>query len=60
MRIAKYILIFLVLFVTLSIASAQNRTVTGTVYFASDKSPVVGAYVQVEGASKVGTTTNLD
>ena len=60
MKVFKYILVIFAIFVTLSIASAQNRTVTGTVYFASDKSPVVGAYVQVEGASKVGTTTNLD
>ena len=59
MKYLKYILSILVLFASLSITSAQNRKVTGTVYFASDKSPVVGAYVQVEGTS-TGTITDLD
>ncbi len=59
MKYLKYILSILVLFASISITSAQNRKVTGTVYFASDKSPVVGAYVQVEGTS-TGTITDLD
>ncbi|MCR5519873.1 MAG: TonB-dependent receptor plug domain-containing protein, partial [Bacteroidales bacterium] len=60
MKVFKYILVIFAIFASLSIASAQNQKVTGTVYFAADKSPVTGAYVQVEGSSKIGTATDLD
>ena len=41
-------------------ASAQTRVVRGTVVSADDGEPVTGAYVYVEGASSVGTMTDLD
>ncbi len=41
-------------------ASAQTRTVRGTVVSADDGEPVIGAYVYVEGATSVGTMTDLD
>ena len=41
-------------------ASAQTRTVRGTVVSADDGEPVIGAYVYVEGVTGVGTVTDLD
>ena len=41
-------------------ASAQTRTVRGTVVSADDGEPVIGAYVYVEGVAGVGTVTDLD
>ena len=40
--------------------SAQTRTVRGTVTAADDGLPVVGAFVTVEGASNIGTLSDLD
>ena len=40
-------------------ASAQNRTVTGTVTSSTDNSPLPGANVYVKGTTR-GTVTNLD
>lgn len=39
---------------------AQTKTVRGTVIGEDDGQPVVGAFVTVEGASKIGTLTDLD
>ena len=44
----------------LATASAQTRVVRGTVVSVDDGEPIVGAYVYVEGANKVGTMTDLD
>jgi len=41
-------------------ASAQTRTVRGSVVSAEDGEPVVGAFVTVEGQTKIGTLTDLD
>ena len=41
-------------------ASAQTRTVRGSVVSADDGEPVVGAFVTVEGSTKIGTLTDLD
>lgn len=41
------------------IASAQNRTINGTVIAAEDRQPVIGAYVAVNGTS-IGMMTDLD
>ncbi len=40
-------------------ASAQTQTITGTVYSASDKEPLIGASVLAVGSGK-GTSTNND
>ncbi len=40
-------------------AFAQTKTASGTVSYASDGSPVIGAYVQVEG-TQTGTITDVD
>ncbi|MBP5740987.1 MAG: carboxypeptidase-like regulatory domain-containing protein, partial [Bacteroidales bacterium] len=40
-------------------AFAQTKTASGTVSYASDGTPVVGAYVQVEG-TQTGTITDVD
>lgn len=42
-----------------AIASAQNRTINGTVIAAEDRQPVIGAYVAVNGTS-AGMMTDLD
>ena len=59
MKIFKHIATIFLVFASLGIAGAQSQQVKGTVFFASDKTPVVGAYVQVEGTN-TGTVTNLD
>ena len=41
-------------------AFAQTRTVRGTVVSSDDGDAIVGAYVYVEGANKIGTMTDLD
>ena len=40
--------------------TAQNKTLRGNVIGEDDGQPVVGAFVTVEGQSKVGTMTDLD
>ena len=44
----------------LSSAYAQNRTLHGTVIAEDDGQPVVGAFVTVQGNTKIGTLTDLD
>ena len=39
---------------------AQNKTIRGVVVGEDDGQPVIGAYVMVQGQTKVGTTTDLD
>ncbi len=41
------------------ILSAQDKTVSGNVTYSEDGSPVIGAYVYVEG-TKIGAMTDLD
>ena len=41
-------------------AFAQTRTVRGTVVAADDGEPVIGAFVTVQGQTKIGTLTDLD
>ena len=55
----RFFLTALLVMASLGIASAQNRTVRGTVTAKADGQPVVGAYVQAEG-TKIGTITGLD
>ncbi|MDT3361485.1 MAG: SusC/RagA family TonB-linked outer membrane protein [Bacteroidota bacterium] len=50
----------LTLVLGMSMAFAQNRTVTGTVTSAEDGQPVIGASVFVKGATNVGVVTDLD
>ena len=47
------------LLLTLGLAFAQNRTVTGTITLAEDGSPAVGASVVVKGTT-IGVVTDLD
>ncbi len=55
----KFFLTALLVTASLGIASAQTRSVKGTVTAKADGQPVIGAYVQVEG-TKLGTITDLD
>ena len=57
----KFFLAALLVFVSVGLMSAQNRTITvkGNVTTAVDGQPAPGAYVSVEGTS-VGTVTDLD
>ena len=48
------------LFLGMATAFAQTRTVRGTVISGDDGEPIIGAYVYVEGATGVGTMTDLD
>jgi TonB-linked SusC/RagA family outer membrane protein len=51
--------LLLLLFSAVTLASAQTRTVTGTITSAEDNSPLPGANVFVKGTTR-GTVTNLD
>ena len=44
----------------LSSVHAQNKTLHGTVIAEDDGQPVVGAFVTVQGQTKIGTLTDLD
>ena len=55
----KFFLTALLVTLSLGIASAQTRSVKGTVTAKIDGQPVIGAYVQVDG-TKLGTITDLD
>ena len=55
----KFFLTALLVMASLGIASAQTRSVKGTVTAKADGQPVIGAYVQVEG-TKLGTITDID
>ena len=55
----NFFLTALLVFATVGLASAQNRTASGTVTAQSDGEPVIGAYVQVEG-TRTGAITDLD
>ena len=59
MRKLKVFLLMVSLALSAAIANAQTITVTGTVVFAEDDSPAIGAYVAVEG-TKLGAVTDLD
>ena len=54
----KFFLVALLCFVVTGVY-AQNRTVKGTVTYAEDGTPVIGAYVTIEG-TKIGGITDLD
>lgn len=51
--------LMLCLFVSINMAMAQNRKITGTVISAEDNLPIVGASVVVKGTT-IGNVTNLD
>ena len=55
----RFFLTALLVVLSTSLASAQGRSVRGTVTGKTDGQPVVGAYVQVDG-TKLGTITDLD
>ena len=55
----KFFLTALLVTLSLGIASAQTRSVKGTVTAKIDGQPVIGAYVQVDG-TKLGTITDID
>ncbi len=59
MKNLRYILTTLSLLLVATLSFAQNKTVRGKVTFASDGSPVIGAYVSVEG-TKLGGITDVD
>ena len=59
-KLLTYLLCVGSLLLGMAPAFAQTRTVRGTVVSADDGEPVTGAYVYVEGATKVGTMTDLD
>jgi TonB-linked SusC/RagA family outer membrane protein len=52
----KLLLMVFVLFSSYTIATAQNKTIFGTVIGSDDKQPIPGATIKVEGAS-IGTVT---
>lgn len=54
----KLILLILVACINL-IATAQNKRVTGVVFFLEDEQPVIGASVLVKG-TQIGTITDVD
>ena len=55
----KLLTFALCLFLGMSIALAQNRTITGTVTGAEDGFPIPGAAVFVDGTN-IGTVTDTD
>lgn len=55
----RIMLLLACLFMSIGFVTAQTSTVSGTVYFADDGEPVVGASVLVKGTS-LGSTTDLD
>lgn len=55
----KLFLLLLTVVITAIAASAQNRTVTGTVVYADNDEPLIGASVMGEG-TKIGTATDID
>ena len=59
-KLLTYLLCVGSLLLGLATASAQTRVVRGTVVSSDDGEPIIGAYVYVDGASKVGTMTDLD
>ena len=59
-KLLTYLLCVGSLLLGLVTASAQTRTVRGTVVSAEDGEPVVGAFVTVEGQTKIGSITDLD
>ena len=59
-KLLTYVLCVGSLLIGLVTASAQTRTVRGSVVSAEDGEPVVGAFVTVEGQTKIGTLTDLD
>ena len=59
-KLLTYVLCVGSLLLGLVTASAQTRTVRGSVVSAEDGEPIVGAFVTVEGQTKIGTLTDLD
>ena len=59
-KLLTYVLCVGSLLLGLLTASAQTRTVRGSVVSAEDGEPVIGAFVTVEGQTKIGTLTDLD
>ncbi|WCT12020.1 vWA domain-containing protein [Mucilaginibacter jinjuensis] len=54
----KLALLFLLLISLTGFSQSSNRIITGTVYDATDKNPLVGVAVTIDG-TKQGTTTNV-
>ena len=53
-------LLFIILFISAQLVSAQNITVTGVVIGADDSYPLPGVNVVVQGVSGQGTITDFD
>lgn len=60
MSMKRLTLFFLSLMIGLGWASAQNRTVTGTVTSSEDNLPIIGVNVVVVGQTNIGAATNID
>ena len=48
------------LLIGIGLVSAQTARVTGTVIYADDGEPIIGASVVVKGATNVGAVTDLN
>ena len=59
-KLLTYLLCVGSLLLGMATASAQTRTLRGSVVAAEDGEPIVGAFVTVEGQTKIGTLTDLD
>ena len=60
MSMRRLSLFFLTLFMGLGWASAQTRTVTGTVISSEDNEPIIGVNVVVVGQTHIGAPTDID
>lgn len=56
----RFTLFFTCLFLSLGMALAQQKTISGIVISAEDGEPIIGASVVAKGLSGVGAQTNLD
>lgn len=59
MSMRRLSLFFLTLFMGLGWASAQTRTVTGTVISSEDNEPIIGVNVVVVGQTHIGAPTDI-
>lgn len=55
----KKLFLLLLMVATVGVAMAQNRTISGTVTYAGDGEPLLGATVMPIGGGQ-GTSTNID
>ena len=60
MQKLKLLLASVLVVFTAQVALAQSQKATGNVVFAADGSPVVGAYICVDGQNSIRTITDLD